>query len=122
MIRAATAVLGFRDVRAAAEYFRDVLGFTIENLVNDPPTFASLIRDGAELFLQRVATPRPFDLHAWSLYLHCADAKALHDEAVAKGAEVSSPLVDKIYGMREFELAGPENTVIVFGQPIQRAD
>lgn len=121
MIRAATAVLGFTDVRAAADYFRDVLGFTVENLVNEPPTFGVLIRDQAELFLQRVATPRPFDPHAWSLYLHCADAKALHDEATAKGAEVSSPLVDKTYGMREFELAGPENTVIVFGQPIRRA-
>ena len=122
MIRSSLPVLGVQDVLKTAAYFRDVLGFQALSVVGDPPAFAIVERDTFEVFIQRVPHARPADPHAWSIYLHCADAAALKAEVTARGAALNSDLIDKIYGQREFEIAGPENLIIVFGQPIARAD
>lgn len=111
-------VLGVADVKAAAFFVRDKLGFRLLNLVNEPATFAILERDGVELFLQRDGGPGGRGPRGWSTYLRCRDADGLCAELSALGAPVSTAPHDQPYGCREFEVAGPENHIIVFGQNI----
>ena len=49
------AVLLVRDVAAAAEYYRDRLGFRYDRLWGEPPCFCIVWRDGNHLMLREAA-------------------------------------------------------------------
>ena len=50
-----------------------------------------------------------------STYVAVEDADAVHASAVAAGAKILQPLVDRDYGSREFICADPEGNVWSFG-------
>lgn len=50
-----------------------------------------------------------------SIYIVCDDPDALHDRAVAAGAEIVYPLKDEDYGSRGFGAADPAGNLWSFG-------
>ncbi len=54
--------------------------------------------------------------HSYFGYLRVDDADRYFDELKAKGVEVSSPISDKPWGMREFGLRTPEGHRLMIGQ------
>lgn len=82
------------DVVAAAEYYRDVLGFRIPGYFADPPVFAIVSSDSVEIQFGRADgerppspnwTPRQGGLDA---YIWVNDLDSLHTELKARGVKI----------------------------------
>src|SRR5256885_16919391 len=85
------------DVVAAAEYYRDILGFKILGYFARPPVYAIVGRDSAVIHLGRVdngtsaspnVTRRVLGLDA---YIWVDDLDALYQELRSRGAKVIDP-------------------------------
>jgi catechol 2,3-dioxygenase-like lactoylglutathione lyase family enzyme len=88
------------DVVAAAEYYRDFLGFRILGFFGQPPVFSTVARDNAEIQLRKAdsaAGPAHNSLQRDSgldAYVWVTDVDSLHAEFKERGAKiVESPQV-----------------------------
>jgi catechol 2,3-dioxygenase-like lactoylglutathione lyase family enzyme len=124
-VRLSRATPGFAvaDVFATAEYYRDVLGFSFDQIWGNPPSFVILDRDDARLMIKQVAPealPRPaktLSTERFDAYLYANDVKALADELRAKGADIIEGPVDRpIYNGRELVVRDCDGRVLCFGQ------
>jgi catechol 2,3-dioxygenase-like lactoylglutathione lyase family enzyme len=91
------------DVVAAAEYYRDVLGFRILGYFLDPPVFAMVARDTAEIHFGKAddgvrpspnVARRSMGLDA---YIWVNDLDALHAELKARSAKILEAPVMRVY-------------------------
>jgi hypothetical protein len=115
------SVLGVRNIDAAAVFLRDRLGFTITDLHGEPAFFAIASRDDCRVMLRRCQFLETRIASDWSVYVGVSDVSGLRAEITARGGPATE-LVDKDYGIREFEVRGPERHVFVFGQPISAGE
>jgi hypothetical protein len=83
------------DVVKAAEYDRDVLGFSFNGYWGEPPCFVILGRDSVEIFLsstgvQGLVRPnrKAHPEVVWDAYIRISDVEALRDELAARGAKI----------------------------------
>ena len=117
-------VLLVRDVVAAAEHYRDHLGFHYDRLWGDPPDFCMVKRDDIIVMLSQVppgveVVPHWRVVHQmWSAYFWVDDAQALHDEFVSRGATIDYGIGIKPYGIKEFGVQDRDGHDLGFGQPI----
>lgn len=96
------------------EYLVDKLGFALQGKAGDPPSWASLQRDGVELML--VCGDYPPPAQDWAAYLYVKNVDALYHEFLARGADVLKPPQDKPYNSREIEVRLPDGRLLAFGQ------
>lgn len=117
-------VLLVKDVVAAANHYRDALGFRYERFWGEPPSFVILKRDGMSVMLRQADDPKHVVPHwtvadkLWNIYFWVSDADALHEEFVARGAMIDYGLCDQPHGCREFGVQDLDGHDIGFGQPI----
>ncbi len=78
----ASPILRVNDLAASIQYFRDVLGFSLD--WHDPTQFASVTRGDANIMLSLGDQGNP---PAW-VWIGVGDAAALRDEYKAKGARI----------------------------------
>src|SRR5262250_1571438 len=97
-----------RDVVATAEYYRDVLGFKILDYFLDPPVFAMVSRDVAEIHFGKIdagVEPASNSLRRKGLgadaYIWTNDLHALHAELKERGANITEGPVQRIYNCLE---------------------
>jgi uncharacterized glyoxalase superfamily protein PhnB len=114
--------LRYRDARVAIDWLVEAFGFTVKEVHADADGvighaelggFGGIVMLGTE---PEGGDPR-WGRHAgqgW-LYLSAEDPDALHDRAVAAGAEIVRPLEDTDYGSREFSARDPEGNIWSFG-------
>ena len=111
-----------RDVVTAAEHYRDVLGFQILGYFGNPPGFAMVARDQAEIQFGKVdegveVSPnvkrRKIGLDA---YVWVDDLDALYAELQAKGANILEKPVLRIYKCYEMVVEDPFGFRLVFSQ------
>src|ERR1043166_7398493 len=84
------------DVVAAANYYRDTLGFQYGRLWGEPPAFCMVHRAGITIMLSQIEDPalvRPNsegdrEGGAWDAYIWDKDADMLYAEFVSKGATI----------------------------------
>jgi catechol 2,3-dioxygenase-like lactoylglutathione lyase family enzyme len=112
------------DVEQAAVHYERVLGFRREYTGGTPPEFAIVSRDGLSIMLRLVPPSTPISPNekqggTWDVFFWVRDAKALHSELRAKGAEiVYGPIVQEAYQMEEFAVRDRDGYVLGFGQPL----
>ena len=114
------------DVVAAANYYRDTLGFSFERFWGEPPAFCMVQRGGIVIMLSQVedaSVVRPNNKAsreggAWDAYIWVGDATALHDEFVRKGATIARGLCDQEYGCRDFDVVDCNGYRLCFGQDL----
>ncbi|MCW1926572.1 VOC family protein [Luteolibacter arcticus] len=117
-------VLLVRDVVAAANHYRDTMGFHYERFWGDPPGFVILHRDGMYLMLKQAEDPAHIIPHwtvshnMWNAYFWVDDADALHVEFVKNGATIDYGPCDQPYGCREFGIQDLDGHDIGFGQVV----
>ena len=114
-----------RDVVAATEYYVRALGFTQPPYWGDPPEFAMPARDGVTFMLKRARNGDPIrsnnpDTGAhggpWDAYVWVDDARTLHSEMAAAGADVAyGPSLQREYGNWEFAVRDRDGYLIAFG-------
>lgn len=123
-ITASAPVLLVRDVVAAANYFRDCVGFRYDKFYGEPPDFCITHRDGHYLMLAQCDDPSQIKPHwqivpqMWNVYFWVDDAKALYEELRAAGAKIDYGLGMKPYGILEFGIQDLDGHDIGFGQRI----
>jgi hypothetical protein len=116
------AVLRVRDVVAAANHYRDAMGFDYERFYGEPPGFVILARGDVYLMLKRVddaklvAPHRMVDVESCDVYFWVSDVDALHAEFAHRGAKISDGLYLQDYGCREFAAQDLDGYEIRFGQ------
>lgn len=115
-------VLLVRDVVAAANHYRDALGFTFDRFWGEPPSFVILRRDGLCVMLSLV--PHGFTIvphwqvsaNMWNVYFWVDDVDALFAEFQRRGAKIDYGLGDKPYQVREFGVQDLDGYDLGFGQ------
>jgi catechol 2,3-dioxygenase-like lactoylglutathione lyase family enzyme len=116
------AVLLVKDVVAAANYYRDKLGFTYERFWGEPPDFVILKRDGYSLMLSQTSDHAKILPHwqvvakMWNLYFWVDDVEAIYADFQASGAIIDYTLGLKDYGVKEFGVQDLDGHDIAFGQ------
>jgi lactoylglutathione lyase len=118
----ATPNLLVSDMAASLAFYRDVLGFQLEQSVPDaaPFVFAWLKRGGVELFLNdaKPVVSEHTSLragHTSTLFVVVNDVDAFHAQLSGR-ARIVMGLTDQFYGMREFAILDPDGYLITFAQ------
>ena len=113
-------VLPVADLPRARDWYRDVMGFTVEFEWEDPPTYAVLrAGESVQVHLTLLDAPPPADARPTLLYLFVRDADALHERVSARGATVRFAPETQPWGMREFEVEDPDGHRLVLGQGVE---
>ena len=115
-----------QDVVAAAEHYRDVLGFKILGYFLDPPVFAMVARDVAEIHFGKAdpgvaASPNltrrsgiGSDVYIWTNHLH-----GLHAELKERGARIIEGPVQRVYNCLELVVEDLNGFRLVFAMDYQ---
>ena len=114
--------LRYHDARAAIDWLGEAFGFTEKEVhagEGDAIAHAELNLPGGGIVM---LSSEPDEPDRWGkraglgwLYAATDDVDALHDRAVAAGAEVVMELTDTDYGSRDFSVRDPEGNVWSFG-------
>lgn len=123
-------ILAVPDVRAAAEWYRDMLEFSLDWLYGDPPThgavsLAQWTTEGARIQLTantagntEAAADPPGTASGTALYLFAGpDLDARYARYAARGVEVVREPADYPWGMREFAVRDLNGYLLRFGVP-----
>jgi len=115
----AMPMLYVADVRRAAEYYKQVLGFEPQ-LEGEPPFYAEVRRNGAALALRFTHQPmfdpaaRAEETELWQASIGVRGVKALYLEYVAADATISTPLRQEPWGSWDFAVEDSEGNHIGF--------
>src|SRR5258708_34074910 len=100
-------LLAVRDLRLSSEFFKK-LGFDV---VLEPEGWVFLKRDNCMVMLgdcRDALPPNKLGDHSYFGYLRVDDADEYFQDLKLKGVKILSPIEDKPWGMREFEVQSPE--------------
>ena len=112
------------NIERSTEHYERVLGFRREYVGGSPAVFAILSRDGLPIMLRLVNAPERISPNerqggTWDAFFWVRDARALHAELAARGADVVyGPLVQTEYNMEEFAVRDRDGYVLGFGQSL----
>lgn len=121
-------VLGVRNVRQAAEYYRNVLGFSLDPVngvfqpTGDEPggVYAIVERGSASIHLQirRGDLPdRKRQAFERDVYVYVNDLDALHADLQRRGAVIKQRPRVAPYGIREIVVEDLNGYRLTFGEP-----
>ena len=125
-LKSVAPVLLVRDVVAAANYYRDQLGFTYDRFWGDPPGFCMVHRDGNVLMLSQAPADHTIKPHwqivnsMWNAYFWVDDVEAFYQEFQERGANIDYHLGMKDYGVKEFGIQDLDGYDIAFGQVVDQ--
>lgn len=105
--------LPVRDVPAAQEWYRDVLGLEINWIWE--ANFGSVGRDNVELFRAEHDDARPV---VCSVFVD--DVDVVHDQCRERGGDIVEELELKPWGVREFSVRDPDGNVLRIGHGEER--
>ncbi len=115
------AILIVKDVKSSAEYYRDILGFTIIELQTKTGGFAMVKRD--DCILMFAEAPPDKIMPNWKIvnktsnvYFWVDDVEAIYKEFIVNGADIDYSLYNTPYGMKEFGISDPDEYDISFGE------
>jgi uncharacterized glyoxalase superfamily protein PhnB len=117
-------VLLVKDVVAAANHYRDAMGFSYDRFWGEPPSFVILRRDGMSVMLKQAMDPKhvvpnwTLSHNLWDIYFWVKDVDALHQEFVRRGAKIDYGLCNQPWGCREFGTQDLDGHDIAFGEII----
>jgi catechol 2,3-dioxygenase-like lactoylglutathione lyase family enzyme len=122
-IRGLSPMLLATDLRETIDFYTNVLGFTLEATLEDPPTWCSLKRDGVHLMFvwDEPHDHAPGEEHdhppptiTGVLYLYPDDVPALYAE-VKERWPICEELGVRPHGMIEFAVLDPNGYRLRFG-------
>lgn len=118
MLTGAATVFTVRDLGASIAHYRDVWGFAVIFQYGEPPYYACLCRDEVAIHLRSSVRWTPGNR---AIAVFVSDVDALHDELIARGANVLKPPQDYAYGLRDFDVSDRDGNQLAFGMETQPA-
>ena len=115
-------ILLVADVVAAAEHYRDKLGFRYERFWGEPACFCMPQRDSHVVMLSQVDDPKHIVPHykvvanMWNVYFWVDNVEAIYEELKDRGATIDYELCIQPYGVKEFGVQDLDCYDIAFGQ------
>ena len=107
-------ILAVPDVAVAIEFYTTKLGFTLGFTVGEPATFAGVNLDKVQLFLmQAPASPK-----GCSVYFVIGNADELLAFHEKNGVEITEPIADREYGLRDYAVRDLNGYKLSFGHYI----
>ena len=113
-------VLPVADVSRAARWFRDVLGFELDFIAGEPPSYARVKKGdrtyGDPVYI-RLWQHGGRDTGRWrgEIVIHVGhDVDGLHAAYVKRGVEVIEPPQSHPWGLREFAIREPDGHILRF--------
>ena len=110
------------DVVKTAEYYRDKLGFDLLGYFLDPPVFAMVRRNSAEIHFGKAdgdqiqineTVRRGLGTDA---YIFVTDVSALYEEFRERGVEIVEGPIKRIYNCTEITVKDCNGFQLVFGE------
>jgi catechol 2,3-dioxygenase-like lactoylglutathione lyase family enzyme len=108
------ACLTVADINTAVDFFTTKLGFKLGFTWGEPPTFAGVILDRVQIFLQK-GQPHPTGVSACFMV---GDADELYEFHRAGGVEIATPIGDREYGIRDYTIRDLNGHYLTFGHNI----
>lgn len=115
----AAPVFRVEDVAAAAEYYRDNLGFEIRFLMGEPPAYATTARGDAAIHFSKAEETAIRNGGVGNVYVFVSDVDGLYEELTARGVKVVAELETWAYGMREFAVEDLNGYRLCFGEGVE---
>jgi catechol 2,3-dioxygenase-like lactoylglutathione lyase family enzyme len=115
-------VLAVPDLARSGEFYRDVLGFEVREMGDDG--WRLFVKDGCRIMAGEcpdALPPGELGDHSYFGYLVVDDADVYHLRATLAGAEVTKPLRDEPWGMREFGLRTADGHRLMIASPVAAA-
>ena len=118
-------VLLVRDVVAAANHYRDAMGFSFDRFWGEPPSFVILNRDACYLMLKQaddaahVVPNWTVSDKLWDVYFWVDDADAVYEEFQRRGAAIDYTIYNAPHGCREFGTQDLDGHDLGFGQVLR---
>lgn len=114
---AVVPVLATSDVMRTAEYYRDVLGFAVDDTFSGPD-WAMLWADQCQLFLSLNPTAAK-TASGQQVAICVPGVDAMYEKHTANGARIVSDLKDQPWGLREYTVEDPNGYHLRFGAHIE---
>lgn len=111
-------VLAVKDLKVAAAYFIDKLGFDRDFTA---PGWEFLSFGDFKVMLGECSDEMSAEAtgnHSWFAHALIENVDEVYAEFIERGAEIISPIADKPWGIRDFCVVTPDGHRIVFGQLI----
>ena len=108
-------IFNVRELRASQRYFRDLLGFKVDWEHGSPPSFGSVSRSEAAIFMCQGCQGSP---GAW-VFIFTADVDKLHRELASRKAIVKTPPTNMPWDMREMQVADLDGNVMRFAARVE---
>ena len=112
------------DVVAAAEFYRDVLGFRICGYFLDPPVYAIVARDSAEIHFGKADAGSPASPNirrregSLDAYIWVTDLDPLYVELKGRGAKIVEPPAMRVYECYEMVVEDNFGFRLAFGKDV----
>ena len=110
------------DVVQTAEFYRDKLGFEILGFFADPPVYAMVRRNSAEIHFGK-ADSEQIQMNEMvrrglgtDAYIFVTDVNALYQEFVEKGVEITDGPIKRVYDCVEITIKDCNGFQLVFGE------
>ncbi|MEO1507138.1 MAG: VOC family protein [Cyanobacteria bacterium J06633_23] len=119
MIQRTLYVLAVLNLETSANFYRDVLGFTIEDIGD--PGWRMYVRDGCRIMAGEcpdAIPPQNLGDHSYFAYFVVDDVDTEYDNVIAHDVEIIKPLRDEPWGMREFGLRTVDGHRIMIGKDL----
>jgi predicted enzyme related to lactoylglutathione lyase len=119
MIRSHMYVLTVHDLDRSSAFYRDVLGFSIHEMGD--PGWLLYSRDACRIMAGKcpdALPPSEIGFHSYYAYLVVDNVDAWHQRVVAAGAEITKPITNEPWRMREFGIRTVDGHRIMIGQEL----
>lgn len=119
-ITASTFVIAVNDLKQSADYYQNVLGFTIKEIGDDG--WRIFVKDQCRIMAGHCPDALPakqLGNHSYFAYIDVDGIDEFFADVQAKGGRILKPLRDEPWGMREFALETIDGHRIMFGTDIE---
>ena len=113
-VESVSPILTVDDLSAALAFYQRVLGFDLAWCWGEPPAMAAVCRDNAEIMLSQRTDATA--LGASQVYIALSGIDAYYAQLEREGANITVPIGDRPYGMRDFRIKDSSGNEISFGQ------
>lgn len=107
-----------KNVVLTAEYYRDVLGFSVIGYALDPPVYAMVQRDGFQIHFAKadnINLNETLRKETTDFILWIPEIDTFYNELKSKGADIITEIIQRPYGSREFVVRDCNGYTILIG-------
>ena len=110
-------ILPVRDMDASVAFYQR-LGFNAKPYADGLNQYVFLVMDGLSMHLGLSSAPE-FQFNPCGVYFYVREADALYRRLVDAGVPCLFPPADKPWGLREFAVSDPDQTLLRFGELLE---